>query len=363
MSESVSDDISMMSSQWSSSRSTNSYLPRPRTISNDSTHNNLLNSPNGSIRSTCSVSSNSTASFNSQPPRFPPLKTTQQSSMRKEEESSSTKILHQLEKKLQQNINMKGGDLEARVLIYNQIGNIYFRQGQLDRAASYYSLAIQSSASGATLATSYLNLGTVCWRNGNITDAIRYLETSLECEQHEDAIKHNKINTTTIAMVHHQLGLCYALTKNFVLAHESLNRALNIRMNMNSEVDVDVDVARTIDALGRIFFLEMKYDYSIYHHRRALQIYQKLRISDTTTILQNLENAYQARDSNVTNLDAITEVTPCRTTTMESNYMLRESINEMEGTMQRISIEKVNMLSSPIVEGEPFADSPSSMMT
>lgn len=361
MSESVSDDISMMSSQWSSSRSINSFPPRPRAISTDSTKTNLLNSPNGSIRSTCSASSSSstTTSFNSQP-RSPSFNKSQQSSMQKEEESS-TKILHKLEKKLQQNINMKGSDLEARVLIYNQIGNIYFRQDQLDRAASYYSLAIQSSASGATLATSYLNLGTVCWRSGNISDAIRYLETSLECEQHEEAIKHNKINTTTIAMVHHQLGLCYALTKNFVLAHESLNKALNIRMNMNSEVDVDV--ARTIDALGRIFFLEMKYDYSIFHHRRALQIYQKLGISDTTTILQNLENAYQARDINVSTLDAITEVTPCRKTSMESNYMLHESINDMEGTMQRISIEKVNMLSSPIVEGEPFADSPSSMLT
>lgn len=274
--------------------STSPYPPRPRTITSDSDKSNLSNSPNGSEKSTFSVNTKHCSA----------LSIHYHDALVKSEPSSPKeppeKILQHLYMKLNENVS-RTGEPDDRVIICNQIGNILFRQGELDRAGSYYNLAIQYATTATLLATSYRNLATVCWRTGHLSQAIQYLESSLECEKIQAAISHCSINTSSVAMVYHQLGLCYALLKNFGRAHESLNKALGIRKDLGGELNADV--ARTLDALGRICFLETKYNYAIHYHRRALQIYHTLGRQDTSTIMQNLKMAYQATQKTISPKD------------------------------------------------------------
>jgi tetratricopeptide (TPR) repeat protein len=173
--------------------------------------------------------------------------------------------------------------------IYNEMGNVHFRQGNLKAAQESYKRAI-TCESGKHVATAYMNLGTVYWSQGDVRQALEMLEQALA--SHElDLLKVGKglEDSPMAASVYHQLGLCHALKRDFGTAMTCMELAFKIR-NLSGAT---VDVGKTVDAMGKICYLQGDFYAAQEHHKSA---YRLLAASNaaTETVLQNLANCYEA---------------------------------------------------------------------
>lgn len=192
-------------------------------------------------------------------------------------------LVKTLQKAIQRNIRKNGKKHHNTVQFRILLGNVYFRQGNLDRAAAAYKLAVEACAApGEHLSTAYLNLGTVRWRSGEISEAIRCLQQALHEMLDEESM--------SAASAYHQLGLCYALTSDWTMAVTFLNRALTIRARGSSQVAV----GQTMDAIGRVYFMQGRYDEALAFHHHALRLLQTAGVIDIATPLQNIANVHIA---------------------------------------------------------------------
>jgi tetratricopeptide (TPR) repeat protein len=135
-----------------------------------------------------------------------------------------------------------------------------------------------------------MNLGTVYWSQGDVRKALKMLEQALA--SHElDLLKIGKglEDSPMAASVYHQLGLCHALKRDFGTAMTCITLAFKIRNFLGASVDV----GKTLDAMGKICYLQGDFHAAQEHHKSA---YRFLAASNaaTVTVLQNLAKCYEA---------------------------------------------------------------------
>ena len=213
------------------------------------------------------------------------------------DESSNNNNLQELELALQASIHKHGGSKEhaAHAPIYNQIGNLQFRQGNMTAAKQAYQQAILCNDS---MAQAFLNLSTVYWSTGQVKEAIPLLQ-----QAELEVLRKNDMASETMASVCHQLGLCHGLLHEFDTAIQYMNKALKIRQDNKAEIAV----AKTHDALGKIYFLKEEYDAAIEHHERAFQMLKQAGCN-TLPVLKNLVNTFVAMDDETTAIQIMKEM-------------------------------------------------------
>lgn len=190
-------------------------------------------------------------------------------------------------KSLQGHITSLGEHHPQTAVVHNQIGNYYFRKGNLEAATASYEQAV-SCEPGEHLATSFLNLGTCYWRSGDVLHAIYYLREALKV--HHEVEGKSLEEAATPASVHHQLGLCYALSGDFDLAMDSLRKALKIRERFADKIEF----GQTVDAIGKVHFMQGNYKAALACHKTALTHIAEGK-GPTVNTLQNMAACYIAR--------------------------------------------------------------------
>ena len=186
-----------------------------------------------------------------------------------------------LELKISRNLDRIGHKKDLKTaLLYTQLGNVYFRTNELDKAAEAYSNATKRTSNPSARSDALLNLGTVCWRSGKIPQAIRFLSQALE---------ESSGNLATEASVRHQLGLCLALQGNFPESIGMLEEARVLRTNANQTTAV----GKTVDAMGKVYLLQGNLVQALHCHRKAYRILQFCG-SRTQTVLSNMAKVHEA---------------------------------------------------------------------
>lgn len=190
--------------------------------------------------------------------------------------------LKDLERQLQTSIQQKGHGHADTAALYNEMGNMHFRQGNRKAANDSYQQAILCHPTGPHAATAYMNLGTVYWSSGDAESALQVLQKSLDCSSSDEI-------SPQVASVHHQMGLCHALQQDFLKAMHCMKNAYNIRKALNKTTDV----AKTLDAMGKICYMQGELDAAIKHHELAYHLLN-LTNAPTLNVLKNMAAAYEA---------------------------------------------------------------------
>lgn len=177
---------------------------------------------------------------------------------------------------------------------YNLLGNAYFRQGNLNSAATCYKTATTLTGSATDRAAALMNLGTVCWKSGNTDSAIHFLELAKADENIADSVQH-------------QLGVCYALTGDYDRAVFCLEKAKEIRSAKFGASSPKV--AQTVDEIGKIFLMKGEdfYEVAMKCHQQALML---LKVSGhcTGATLLNMAKIHRLTHNYSTALSILQQV-------------------------------------------------------
>ena len=192
------------------------------------------------------------------------------------------------------------GETHAMVATtWNWIGNAHFRQGNMEAALQAYKKAVLCEP-GEHLADAYANMGTVHWTTGNVAEAIPFLRNALSVHEYNVMSRGQDPNTSIpVAGVQYQLGLALTLHKDYEEALISLNQARAIRERVLGTIHMDV--ARTLDAIGKVHFLQGEHQEALDCHLQALNIKECLpqdtgRASIAVTIM-NVVTIHRAQEN------------------------------------------------------------------
>jgi tetratricopeptide (TPR) repeat protein len=169
--------------------------------------------------------------------------------------------------------------------LYNCIGNEHFRQRDYPKAVYYYKQAVQCHADLDQVAAAFANLGTVYWSTGDVGQSLAMLHQALETYEFYSAQQRRPVEGLEVAGVHHQLGLVFALKRDFNKAVESLQKAFAIRERATGARSILT--AKTVDALGKVYTMMGDVQTALQCHERALDILNGHSVN-TCSILENI---------------------------------------------------------------------------
>lgn len=185
-----------------------------------------------------------------------------------------------MELRLRHSVGHYGETHPVTAKLFIKMGNLHFRKEDFTMAEMHYKKA---TLCASELHVAYLNLGTVYWRTKQLDKARKHLKLA----------KRGTNDTRAKASVYHQLGLCYALSKDYMNSLHALTKACNIRMRYNGESHTSV--AKTLDAIGRVHLMQEEYDAAIHYHNKALSIVQaNHQKTEIAGILSNLVAVFKA---------------------------------------------------------------------
>ena len=207
-------------------------------------------------------------------------------------------------RKLRKTIKRYGEKDPAVGAIYTALGNLHFREGRTSEAINSYKGAIECR-DGPHSATACLNLGTAFWNQNDVPQAVKYLTKALKalsqnCSRQGIA----KELCPEVASCHHQLGLVYALGKQYDNAVYEIEAACRMRLAMYGSVHPMT--ARTIDAAGRIHTLRGEYDQALHCHEQALTVLQGTPFATAT--MENIAMAHLGRGDAIAALHVFVEI-------------------------------------------------------
>lgn len=164
--------------------------------------------------------------------------------------------------------------------LYNDAERIYL--GQIETAEELYGTENKNTA------TSYCNIGSVYWRQGDYTNAWNYYQKSLQIrekifgEGHPDTAS----SYNGIGLVYWKRGDC----SNAMKFHSKALEIRKITLGMYHP-----DTAESFSNIGMIFRRECKYEKALEYHRNALKIRKKvfgLEHPDTAESYNNIGAVY-----------------------------------------------------------------------
>lgn len=193
----------------------------------------------------------------------------------------------------------KYGEEDPKVgVMWNKLGNSYFRCRKHEEALAAYKQAVKCDGGNHDFASYYIpvaaaiqNLATLQWTTGDTNQAIECLENALH--MHEFAAKStkkdgNSYNNLAVAKCLYQVGLARCITRQYQQAIHDLKRARTIQESLLGEHHLDV--ARTIDAIGKCYLFLGRFHIAMDCHRQALRIKKSTAGSRTPTVWISLMN-------------------------------------------------------------------------
>jgi tetratricopeptide (TPR) repeat protein len=133
---------------------------------------------------------------------------------------------------------------ENNYLIHNNLGNIYFREGKLDKAIHHYSESLRINPG---FALAHNNLGAAMLRAGDIEKAIFHFQTALRLNP-DDKDARNNLNKT---LVHKYFG-----AGNYHLARGELDQA---RQQYQQAISIQPQFIPALNRLAEVYALKENY--------------------------------------------------------------------------------------------------------
>jgi tetratricopeptide (TPR) repeat protein len=215
--------------------------------------------------------------------------------------------LRSLEKALSWHMRHERHDRDSQIAaLYNRIGNEHFRRRDFQKAVYYYKQAVQCHADLEHVAAAYANLGTVFWSTGDVGQALTVLRQALETYEFHAAQQGKPVaQNLEVAGVHHQLGLVFALKRDFDPAVESLQKAFAIRERATGARSILT--AKTVDALGKVYKMMGDVQTALQYHERALDILNGHSVN-TCSILENIVAVHTQRGDDAAALNVYIQI-------------------------------------------------------
>jgi tetratricopeptide (TPR) repeat protein len=248
--------------------------------------------------------------------------------------------LKSLEKALKWHLRHSESDRDSQIAaLYNRIGNIHFRRRDFRKAVKFYSHAVKCNAAVEHVAAAFSNLGTVYWTSGDVGNALQMLEQALETyELHNIQQGRAPGESLEIAGVYHQMGLVFALQREFERAVHSLKTAWGIRERLTGARSILT--ARTVDALGKVYTMMRDLKTALQYHERALDIFNANGVN-AAGVLENMLTVHTMRGDDVAALYLYSQVLLhkrmdfAKSLSHEAGLVVANTLHSMSGLCQR----------------------------
>lgn len=171
------------------------------------------------------------------------------------------------------------GDKKAIASSLNNIGGVYFRQGNSDKALDYFRRSLKVSeevGEKRLVAATIMNIGSIYLTQGNDKQALEYLERSLK-----SALENG--DKSSMADVIINLGGIYSRQGNNDKALDSFQQGLKLK-----EETGDVHgMAAALSNIGTLFSTQGKYQEALEYFERSLKLTEE--IGDKNGIASTLQ--------------------------------------------------------------------------
>jgi len=186
----------------------------------------------------------------------------------------------------------KYGEVHPRVgRAWNVIGNYFFRVCQYSHALGAYKHAVLCfKACEPELACTYSNLGAVYWASGQADNAISFLQKALDIFELNLVMDGNNPNEClAVASTLFQMGLCKSILKEHKEAMALLKRCQKIQGRILGPMDVQV--GRTLDAIGKVYYMKEEFLSALHCHEEARRIKSATPGNETAVAISMLNIA------------------------------------------------------------------------
>ena len=153
---------------------------------------------------------------------------------------------------------------------YNNIGNVYYNQGNYAQALDNINKALEIRLSvfgenHPAVAASYNNIGVIFCRQGNYDKALEHNKTALKIN-----LSVFGENYPDVATNYDNIGMVYYMQGSYAQALEYYNKALEIRLSIFD--DRHPDVATSYNNIGNVYYNQGNYAQALDNINKALEI-------------------------------------------------------------------------------------------
>lgn len=181
---------------------------------------------------------------------------------------------------------------------YNNIGSVYHKQGNYEKALAFHfkALAIREKTLGIDhpdTATSYSNIGEVYVEQSDYNKALEYHKKALEIRK-----KDFDRNPSKTADSYNNLGLVYLKQGYYNDAFDYYKKAL--RLYEKNPDTKQPDIAESYNNIGKFFYIKGDFDNALENDSRALEIRKKVlgeEHPDTAESYNNIGKVQYAKDN------------------------------------------------------------------
>lgn len=190
----------------------------------------------------------------------------------------------------------KASDIDAAVgeaQSYINIGNVYVRIGDKNRAMNYYTQALEKSHGGLDQkyeALSLNNIGRLHSQSGEMQTALEFFQKAYEISR---IIKNKRFEAAFL----NNLGRSYFTLGEQTKSFETLNQSLELSRSLEDKIGE----AATLKNLGQMYLALAETDKALEHFYKALEIYNSVK--DTQNLAETLLSLAKA-ESKKGNLEA-----------------------------------------------------------
>ena len=153
---------------------------------------------------------------------------------------------------------------------YNNLGSVYSKKGNYDKALEYYIKSLDIVSEKSSLApVSYNNIGTIYLDKGDYDRALEYLQKALSIRR--QALEEEN---TEIARFYNNIGLVYKGKGDYDQALEFFQKSLSINLRLFGEENIFV--ADDFNNIGTVYSHKADYDQAIKYYEKSLSANLKI---------------------------------------------------------------------------------------
>jgi len=179
-----------------------------------------------------------------------------------------------------------GGEDTKIASCFNNIGVIYNRLDQIDKALTYFQKSLEFSDENRFVAQCHNNIGIICRRQGKLDEALEYYFRALRIREE---IKDKR----GIAGSYVNIGGVYIDQKNYDKAFDWTIKSLNIF----EEIDDKSSIATCCIKVGKVQIERQNYASALSYLQKGLHIARKIGdISDEMGTYKVLSDLYEAQN-------------------------------------------------------------------
>ena len=207
-----------------------------------------------------------------------------------------TNALKYYDTALRHSISQYGEESGWTATSYNNIGTVYYSQGDYPKALEYHqkALGIRERVFGTEhpdVASSYNNIGTVYNSQGDYPKALEYHYKALGIRERVLGIEH-----PDVAQSYNNIGLVYGSQGDYPKALEYYQKALGI---LERVLDIEhPDVAKSYNNIGSVYYFQGDYPKALEYLQKALGICERVfgdEHPDVATSYENVGSVYYSQ--------------------------------------------------------------------